>query len=548
MRDRSLTIFQKGLLLIAVPLFLQIALLAYLVIEQRHGIEQQVLALHTYEVLAATDRLERNLLEAHSAIPSYALTSNAVFRAVYLAARARIPTSFDELRDLVEIPEQQERLGATREVLTQVEQRMEEIDRLMQAGQTEQVVELLRQPEGMLPFLVARDFITKFRAAESTVDRGHASSARQGARRIILVLSIGLAVALVAALVSVVIFSRHITGRLRRLGENVDLFLHGKPLPAPMRGTDEISRMDHIFQAMASSIGASAEKEALYKRSLERRAEDLSSANEELSQKSDEIEMFVYSVSHDLRSPLVNLQGFSKELGLVSGDLKKLLQRDEIPEGIRREAGELISGDMAESLKFIQGGVTRLANIIDALLRLSRAGRVEYTPELVDIQALVESVAATLDSTRAGKGATFTITAMPPAYIDPSAAEQIFANCMANALNYLDPERPGRIELGSLPTVPEDSSVTYYVKDNGLGIPEAYLPKVFVVFQRLHGDAAPGEGIGLALVRRALERNQGRIWVESVSGEGSTFFISLPTSAPIRKSDADEAKAPVSSD
>ncbi len=548
MRDRSLTIFQKGLLLIAVPLLLQIGLLVYLVSEQHHSIEQQTRALHSNDILEATDRLERSLLDAHSAIRSYALTSNTQFRAAYLKARERIPTSFDALSNLVENPEQQQRLKDVRGVLTSIEQRMEQIDRLMQAGQTEPVVQYLRQPEGMKPFLIVRDFIDKFRAAETKVGRRYVSSVRDAARRIVVVLSVGLALALLAGLVSLAIFSRHITWRLGRLGDNVELFLHGKPLPAPMRGTDEISRMDHIFQAMASSIAASAEKEQLYQRSLERRAEDLSNANQELHQKSDEIEMFVYSVSHDLRSPLVNLQGFSKELGLVSGDLKDLLRREEVPETVRREAAALISGDMAESLQFIQSGVTRLANIIDALLRLSRAGRVEYSPQITDLAGLVRSVAATLDGTRAQKGAAIIIGELPEAFIDPSAAEQVFANCLANALNYLDPERPGRIEIGSLPAAPGAGAITYFVKDNGLGIPEAYLPKVFMVFQRLHGNAAPGEGIGLALVRRVLERNGGRIWVESVPGEGSTFFVALPAASAGRKSASAEAKDDVSSD
>ena len=116
-----------------------------------------------------------------------------------------------------------------------------------------------------------------------------------------------------------------------------------------------------------------------------------------------------------------------------------------------------------------------------------------------------------------------------------AAIEQIFSNLVGNALNYLDPARSGRIEIGALEPEPVDETEpralrtrTYYVRDNGLGIPAAYMSKVFRAFQRLHGDVANGDGVGLAVVRRMVERHGGRIWVESAEGAGSTFFVVLP--------------------
>ena len=117
------------------------------------------------------------------------------------------------------------------------------------------------------------------------------------------------------------------------------------------------------------------------------------------------------------------------------------------------------------------------------------------------------------------------------AWGDPTAVEQVFANLVGNAVNYLDAERPGRIEIGMVETseAEESRTRTYYVQDNGLGIPEAALPKIFTAFLRHHPRHAPGEGIGLALVRRIVERHHGRIWVESKEGVGSTFYVELPT-------------------
>jgi signal transduction histidine kinase len=129
---------------------------------------------------------------------------------------------------------------------------------------------------------------------------------------------------------------------------------------------------------------------------------------------------------------------------------------------------------------------------------------------------------------------------LPSAWGDPAAIEQVFGNLLSNALNFLDPGRPGRIEVGALAAEPDDDAHplepktrTFYVRDNGLGIPAAYLPKMFRAFQRLHGDVAKGDGIGLALVRRTVERHGGRIWVESAEGSGSTFFVVLPDQ-PVR--------------
>ncbi|MCE9529607.1 MAG: PAS domain S-box protein [Planctomycetes bacterium] len=258
------------------------------------------------------------------------------------------------------------------------------------------------------------------------------------------------------------------------------------------------------------------------------RTAELAERNLQLAQKNEENEMFVYSVSHDLRSPLVNLEGFSEELALVARDLGKLLNDEKIPNTVRQQAAAMLEGGVAESISFIRAAVSRLSGIIDALLRLSRVGRVVYQPQLLDVAAIVQRVVDSARHTAEAKKATVTVGELSPTWGDPAAVEQIFANLIGNALNYLDSSRPGRIEIGSRNEGPK--GCVYYVKDNGVGIPQAYLPKLFQVFQRLHPDKSiRGEGIGLAIVRRVLERLGGRIWVESEEGKGSTFFFTLPT-------------------
>ena len=264
---------------------------------------------------------------------------------------------------------------------------------------------------------------------------------------------------------------------------------------------------------------------------LEQGMHRLSEANRELKARTQENEAFVYSVSHDLRSPLVNLEGFSKELSRAMQSLRADLVESDLPQPVRdRELG-ILDGPMAKATHFIQTAVTRLSGIIDALLRLSRAGRVVYQRRCVDVQAIVTRIIDSLRGTAEERGATIETGDLPAALGDPAAVEQIFANLIGNALNYLDRKRPGRIEVGSLGPEQDNAGAglrTYYVRDNGLGITEAGRAKVFQPFQRLYPQAAPGEGMGLAIVHRVVERHGGRIWFESVANQGSTFFVALP--------------------
>jgi signal transduction histidine kinase len=285
---------------------------------------------------------------------------------------------------------------------------------------------------------------------------------------------------------------------------------------------EELERLTATLQAQAHD--------------LVQQATQLADANRDLAQKNDENEMFVYSVSHDLRSPLVNLQGFSQELALVGKDLRGLLASSAVPQATRDEALELLDGDMADSLRFIQAAVSRLGAIIDALLRLSRAGRLEYQRQTVDTGAIVSRVVDAAHETIEARAACVTVEPLAPSWGDPTALEQIFANLIGNALNYLDPQRPGQIEVCCAPPQGDVAQahpgcLVYSVRDNGLGIPEHAREKVFQIFQRLHPQAASGEGLGLALVRRIVERHQGAIWVESVEGKGSAFFVALPQHA-----------------
>lgn len=260
---------------------------------------------------------------------------------------------------------------------------------------------------------------------------------------------------------------------------------------------------------------------------VRQRTTELAEANRDLDHKNQENEMFVYSVSHDLRSPLVNLQGFSKELEKAAQVLAQHLADETVPPAVRDQASAVLDGKMAKSIRFIQTAVMRLSGIIDALLRLSRVGRIEYRWELVDVGRVVRRVVEALQGTIAERQSRVEVGDLPAVWGDAGALEQVFANLIGNALTYLDPARPGVVEVGCLPPG-EDGSPTYFVKDNGLGIAEGNRAKIFQAFQRVHPGVSRGEGLGLAIVARVAERHRGKVWVESRVGEGSTFFVALP--------------------
>jgi signal transduction histidine kinase len=162
-------------------------------------------------------------------------------------------------------------------------------------------------------------------------------------------------------------------------------------------------------------------------------------------------------------------------------------------------------------------------------LRLSRVGRVEYRRQKVDVQDIVQRVIDAMQGSIRTRRARVSVGELPAVWGDPTALEQVFANLVGNAVNYLDPAREGKIEIGTTPApLGVHSLRIFYVRDNGQGIPAVALPRLFNAFQRLHGNATAGEGIGLALVRRMVERHGGRVWAESQEGQGTTFYLSLP--------------------
>ena len=246
----------------------------------------------------------------------------------------------------------------------------------------------------------------------------------------------------------------------------------------------------------------------------------------ELRQKNKELETLVYVASHDLRSPLVNIQGFSQRLHKALDELKRRLDGALDLAGLKEGILPLLQERMPAALEYIRASGVKMDVIINGLLHLSRAGRMVLRVDTLDMDKLLQSCCASLAFQLQSVEGTFQIDALPACRADAAQIAQVFSNLLDNAIKYRHPGHPLRVRVSGRI---EGEMALYVVADNGLGIPEDQRDRVWDIFQRLDPTGAtPGEGLGLTLVRRMVERNGGRIWVEAAAENGSLFKVELP--------------------
>jgi hypothetical protein len=259
---------------------------------------------------------------------------------------------------------------------------------------------------------------------------------------------------------------------------------------------------------------------------VEYRTADLTEANEE-------IQRFAYIVSHDLRSPLVNIMGFTGELealrqdifeqmGKLQADLKALNAQME-PETAKNV--DRLGYDFDEAIRFIKTSIANMDRLINAVLKLSREGRRQFNPETIDMNGLLDTVTQTVAHRATEAGATITVDALPPVESDRLALQQVFANLVDNALKYSRENEPNRISVTGQTRA---GKAIYEVTDTGRGIAPHDHQRVFELFRRSGTQDRPGEGIGLAHVRALVRRLGGTMSLKSELGNGSTFTVTLP--------------------
>jgi signal transduction histidine kinase len=449
---------------------------------------------HTIEVENQMNALLLEVRRAESATRGFLLTSEPRFRTEYETAAAAVVADVDKLKSLIgDNPVQIENVKRLQQP---IEGRLEEfaqtidfVNRHDAAGgiavmreavirnlarQTNNVVENMRAEEDRL-------FAERTRTADRT----------QQLASIVTVAGSGLVIALAA--ISILLVRRS----------------------SRARDDAEVRLRDNNLNLEAT---------------VDERTADLREAN-------DEIQRFAYIVSHDLRSPLVNIMGFTSELEQLRGDIFRriaTLDRAGAPL-VPADSGEAepllegedrqLSQDFAEALGFIKSSIGKMDRLISAILHLTREGRREFHPVKIDTRELIEGIVGTVAHQASEAEAQIRIEPLPDIVSDRLAIEQIFSNLIDNALKYLKPGIPGDITVRARTKL---GFAIFEIADNGRGIDPKDHQRIFDLFRRAGTQDKPGQGIGLAHVRALVRRLGGTMSVASELHHGSTFTITLP--------------------
>jgi signal transduction histidine kinase len=290
--------------------------------------------------------------------------------------------------------------------------------------------------------------------------------------------------------------SRNITRPLDRLILATTAIARGDyTSPVVVHRRDELGMLAESFNSMTSQVRQSHDE---LENKVRARTEELEIVNKEL-------EAFSYSVSHDLRAPLRAVSGYAM---MLKEDYEASFDDE-----ARRITGNIISN------------VKMMGRLIDDLIAFSRLGKREVTLRAVDMTEMVEHCIAQESLQWSDRNFSITIAPLPPCMGDQDLLKQVWMNLISNAFKYSSKQAEPGIEIG---VKREGAETVYFVRDNGAGFDMKYADKLFKVFQRLHTqEEFEGTGVGLALVKRIIDKHKGRIWAESRAGSGATFYFNL---------------------
>jgi signal transduction histidine kinase len=447
---------------------------------------------HTVEVENQINTLLLEIRRAESAIRGYLLTSEPRFLSEHEAAVAGVLTDVDKLARLAgDNPVQIEN---SRQLRPQVEARLQEFARAADLAKRNDVaggVATLREAGADDTVARINDVTRKMRAEEDQLFTLRTATADRTQRLASVVTVAGSG--LVTALAGLSIFLVRRSAR---------------------------ARDDAEAQLRDNNLNLET--------TVDERTADLREAN-------SEIQRFAYIVSHDLRSPLVNIMGFTSELEELRGDIFKRiatlgrgaapLAPDAAAEPVLEGEDQQLSQDFTEALGFIKSSIAKMDRLISAILNLTREGRREFEPVKIDTRELIEAIVTTVAHQASEAQAEIRVAPLPDITSDRLALEQIFSNLIDNALKYLKPGVPGDISVRGRTKL---GFAIFEISDNGRGIDPKDHQRIFDLFRRAGTQDKPGQGIGLAHVRALVRRLGGTMSVSSELNSGSTFTITLP--------------------
>ena len=268
-----------------------------------------------------------------------------------------------------------------------------------------------------------------------------------------------------------------------------------------------LQRMEMLRVARDQALREVSERKRA-ERALHENEKKLEALLAELADKNTELESFVYTVSHDLKTPIVTIEGFVGAL--------------------REDFGDRLSAQGEKYLQFMSSAARKMEMLINDLLELSRIGRLSETKTRFPFSEIVGGAIGTLQPLIETRGVAVTVDEnLPVVYGERKRLVQVMDNLLSNAVKYIGMENPApHIHIG---TTKRDGRKAFFVRDNGIGIEPIYFEKVFQIFQRLPSAVKVGEGtgIGLTIVQRIIEHHGGRVWLTSEPRKGSTFFFTL---------------------
>ena len=452
-----------------------------------NGRNQQYAAsiVHTQTVRQTIADVQVALEQSETARRGYLLTGSKTFSATYRRTAAAIPPGLAQLRMLTaDNPRQTARIDRIRITLDRLAERRRASVALVDGGDSAGARASFRFDTSVILMRAIRTRLGAMARDEELLLASRDARQRQATTLFYGVLvAAAILLALVAA-ISLIVVRRNVA---------------------------TITRSRDSLRQLAGSL----------EEQVVERTADLSRAN-------DEIQRFAYIVSHDLRSPLVNVMGFTAELEAATGEMRALVERaeEQAPEIVTEDARLAAREDLPEAIGFIRSSTQKMDRLINAILALSRQGRRVLAPEPLDLAAIVQGISDSLAHRIEERGTTIAIEGTLPALVsDRLAIEQILSNLIENAVKYLKPGDSGRITLRG---ERNGSRVAIEIEDDGRGIDPRDHGRVFDLFRRSGQQDQPGEGIGLANVRALAQRLGGTIDLRSALGEGATFRLSLP--------------------
>jgi signal transduction histidine kinase len=492
---RRRAIWQIALLLTALLVLILISAASVYMVERTRT--DSAWALHSVEVGNQVALTQLQMRRAESVIRGYALTGEETYASDFAETEKEIGPTLEALRQITADNPRQQR--AAEQMIALTKQRFGEFKtaaNLIGDGKIEEARQFLKSSDGQAQMTRIRDIAIEMRNEEGRLfrQRSEAADSSQSLAAIVTTTGAGLVIILAG----------------------ISLFLVRRSMQVRMQAEQQLRDININLEA-----------------AVQERTADLREAN-------DEIQRFAYIVSHDLRSPLVNIMGFTSELEELRADIFGRIARysraaaaspeppppvtdaDGIP---LNEDDKKLSEEFSEALDFIKSSIGKMDRLIGAILNLTREGRREFNPVKINTRELVESIISSTAHQITEAEAKIRIEPLPDIVTDRLGLEQIFSNLIENALKYLKPGVPGDIVISGRNKL---GFVIFEITDNGRGIDQKDHQRIFDLFRRAGTQDKPGQGIGLAHVRALVRRMGGTINVSSELGKGSTFTIALP--------------------